>query len=73
MAGAAAGAPAGRADPPRTGYPLPADGTAAGGWIGSRRAGHQVVYRIDPARKATASRFGPAHWLPRLAAAALGG
>lgn len=55
------------ADVPRTGYRIPADGTAAGGWIGSRGLGRAVVYRIDPGRRPTVVRFRPARWRTVLA------
>lgn len=61
-----AGAPAGRTDAPRTGYPIRSDGTAAGGWIGSRRLGREVVYRIDPGRAPVATRFRQERWVARL-------
>ena len=64
--GPLAGALAGRADPPRTGYPIRSDGTAAGGWIGSRRLGREVVYRIDPGRAPVATRFRQERWVARL-------
>lgn len=50
------------ADRPRTGYPLASDGTAGGAWIGSRTAGRQVVYRIDPLRGPLTPGFEPARW-----------
>lgn len=51
------------ADPPRMGYALPADGTAAGGWLGSRTVTGRAVYRIDPSRGPRAPGFRPGRWL----------
>lgn len=62
---AGSSAPASRrtADQPRTGYVLRADGTAAGGWIGSRKLGGQAVFRLDPGRAPVATSFGKSHWV----------
>ena len=51
------------ADQPRTGYVLRNDGTAAGGWIGSRKLAGQAVFRLDPGRGPVATAFGKAHWV----------
>ena len=51
------------ADQPRVGYALPADGTASGGWLGSRTVARRAVYRIDPAREPSTPRFGPGRWI----------
>ncbi|MCB0907101.1 MAG: hypothetical protein KDB63_08295 [Nocardioidaceae bacterium] len=62
---AGSSAPASRrtADQPRTGYVLRHDGTAAGGWIGSRKLGGVAVFRLDPGRAPVATSFGRAHWV----------
>ncbi|MEZ5093986.1 hypothetical protein [Nocardioides sp.] len=54
------------ADGPRTGYRLRADGTAAGGWFGSRTASHRAVYRIDPAARPRTGGFRDGHWASTL-------
>jgi hypothetical protein len=54
------------ADPPRTGYRLPADGTASGGWIGSRTASKRAVFRIDPSAKPRTGGFHGGAWASRL-------
>jgi hypothetical protein len=51
------------ADQPRSGFHLPDDGTAAGGWIGSRRTNTDVVYRVDPKRGPVTSGFGGGFWV----------
>lgn len=58
---------AGSADPVRTGFRIPADGTAGGYWVGSRSTGGQVVYRIDPGKpKIATSGFGARLWRSQL-------
>lgn len=59
-------AAAATADAPWSGYRLATDGTAAGGWIGGRKASRRVVYRIDPAKKPRTSGFGTVHAIGRL-------
>lgn len=57
---AAATTPA-TADAPWSGFRLPGNHTAGGGWIGGRTIAGQVVYRIDPARaQARSASFGSA-------------
>ncbi len=51
------------ADLPRSGFHLPDDGTAAGGWIGSRRTDADVVYRVDPKRGPITSGFLGGAWV----------
>lgn len=51
------------ADQPRLGYRIPADGTAGGGWVGSRKLGSVVVYRVDPAKAPSVRTFGRARWV----------
>lgn len=51
------------ADAPWSGYQVAKNGTASGGWLGARRAGGQVVYRIDPSRtKTVTGGFRTAGW-----------
>lgn len=54
------------ADPPRTGYRLPADGTAAGGWVGSRTAAKRAVFRIDPSAEPRTGGFHGGGWVTTL-------
>lgn len=50
----------GSADKAFAGYKIRATGKASGAWIGGRRLGGSIWYRIDPAVKAGARRYGPA-------------
>ncbi len=52
----------GPADPPRTGFRVRADGTAAGGWFGSRTASRRAVFRIDPGAGPRAGGFRDGGW-----------
>ena len=54
------------ADGPRTGYRLRADGTAAGGWFGSRTAAGRAVYRIDPSARPRTGGLHDGHWVGTL-------
>ncbi len=54
------------ADAPRTGYRLRADGTAAGGWIGSRTAAGRAVFRIDPAAGSSTGGLHAGGWAATL-------
>lgn len=42
------------------GFKIRGNGTAGGGWVGGRQLDDQIVYRIDPARKAVSTTYGPA-------------
>ncbi len=45
----------------RTGFRIPADGTASGSWLGSRTLGSRPVYLIiDPGRKLVRARYSAA-------------
>ena len=58
-----AAAGGGTADRPRTGYRIRADGTAAGGWFGSRTLSHRAVFRIDPRAKPRTPGFAAGAWM----------
>ncbi len=65
-AGAAAAKPS-RADRPWSGFAIHANRTADGHWIGARKLNKEVVYRLDPARKAKRSSYGPVRPVGNLA------
>jgi hypothetical protein len=44
----------------RTGFHIPADGTASGSWLGSRTLGSRPVYLIDPGRRLVPTRYAAA-------------
>lgn len=44
----------------RIGFRIPADGTASGGWLGSRTLASRPVYLIDPGRKLVRTRYAAA-------------
>lgn len=55
------------ADAPSSGYKLDATKKAAGGFLGARKIGDQVVYRIDPTKKTGTKAFQPtAAWTDTL-------
>ncbi|MFL6160507.1 MAG: hypothetical protein ACJ72D_30830 [Marmoricola sp.] len=63
----AAGAATTTADRTWSGYRTPTGSTAGSGWVGARRTDGQVVYRIDPGRRATrTSGFATPSWTGRL-------
>jgi hypothetical protein len=53
-------------DRPRTGFPVRADGTAAGGWFGSRTLARRAVFRIDPTAKPRSGGFRDGVWMAEL-------
>ena len=56
----------GSIDRPRTGFQVRQDGTAAGGWIGSRTAAKRAVFRIDPEAKPSTPGLRDARWRSEL-------